>query len=310
MPDVGRAFVEYGLVSPRWLAEHLGHPAVRVLDVRTAERRTAAPGGLEHVHRFADPAEYEAGHVPGALPVAFEEVACDDGVAARPPVFEHFRRLASRWGISPQTHVVIYDHQGSTVATRLWWTFRAFGHGRVSVLDGGWQEWVAQGFPVRSGPEAARPAAWAGEPVSGWLVSAEEVARRIREGGATLIDTRSPDQFAAGRIPGALNVPAGELRGPGGRRFRELAELEALFAARGVPTDRHRHIIAYCRSGVSATAVLLHLDRLGYRQLSLFAGSWNEWVRRFAGDNGADRSPAGPGRTGGGGLAREAATPT
>lgn len=272
----------YGLVSVRWLARHLGDSGVRVLDVRTAERCTAGPDGVERVQRLWNPAEYEAAHIPGALTVAFEEVAPDDGVAARPPDFQRFRSLACRLGISPHTHVVIYDHQGSTVATRLWWTFRAFGHTRVSVLDGGWQQWLAEGLPVRGRHEAVQPALWTGEPVAGWLVELDEVIRRVREGGATLVDTRDPDPFAAGHIPGALNVPAAQLRGPGGQRFRPLHELETLFADRGVPKDRYHPIIAYCRTGVSATAALLHLDRLGYRRLSLFAGSWNEWARRHA----------------------------
>ncbi len=283
-PERGRS--GYGLVSVRWLARQLGEPGVRVLDVRTAERRTAGPDGVERVQRFWNPAEYEAAHIPGALPVPFEEVAPDDGVAARPPDPQRFRNLACRLGISADTHIVIYDHQGSTVATRLWWTFRAFGHTRVSVLDGGWQQWLAEGLPVQSGYETVAPATWTAEPVPRWLVKLDEVIRRVREGGATLVDTRDPDQFAAGHIPGALNVPAAQLRGPGGLRFRRLDELQALFAARGVPADRHCPIIAYCRTGVSATAALLHLDRLGYRRLSLFAGSWNEWAQRFDGSAG------------------------
>ena len=60
-------------------------------------------------------------------------------------------------------------------------------------------------------------------------VSHEELAERLRAGLVTLIDVRPVEEFAAGHIPGALNVPLAELP----RRLDSL------------PTDRT--IVAYCR---------------------------------------------------------------
>src|SRR5260370_23016282 len=60
-------------------------------------------------------------------------------------------------------------------------------------------------------------------------VSRKELLRRIREGLVTVIDTRPAEEFAAGHLPGALNLPLRELQ----LRLREL--------------PRDQAIIAYCR---------------------------------------------------------------
>src|SRR6516225_7874697 len=43
-------------------------------------------------------------------------------------------------------------------------------------------------------------------------VSRKELLRRMRDGLVTLIDTRPEEEFAAGHLPGAINVPLGELK--------------------------------------------------------------------------------------------------
>ncbi|WP_306795897.1 sulfurtransferase, partial [Cellulomonas sp. GbtcB1] len=49
-------------------------------------------------------------------------------------------------GVGDDTHVVVYDTDGSAWATRVWWLLRYLGHDRVSVLGGGLAGWQAAGF--------------------------------------------------------------------------------------------------------------------------------------------------------------------
>lgn len=51
------------------------------------------------------------------------------------------------------SHVVVYDGLGTFASPRLWWSLRAMGHDRVSVLSGGLPAWRAAGFPVEEGWE-------------------------------------------------------------------------------------------------------------------------------------------------------------
>jgi ArsR family transcriptional regulator len=60
-------------------------------------------------------------------------------------------------------------------------------------------------------------------------VSREELAARMRDGAVTVLDVRPEDEFAMGRLPGAVNIPLSAIE-------QRLAEL---------PVDRE--IVAYCR---------------------------------------------------------------
>ncbi|WP_337153830.1 metalloregulator ArsR/SmtB family transcription factor [Pseudomonas protegens] len=60
-------------------------------------------------------------------------------------------------------------------------------------------------------------------------ISREELRQRLQEGGMTLLDVRSPQEFALGHLPGAINIPVEELE-------QRLAELPA-----------GQELVAYCR---------------------------------------------------------------
>lgn len=60
-------------------------------------------------------------------------------------------------------------------------------------------------------------------------VSREELIERMRDGLVTVVDVRPADEFALGHVPGAVNVPLGELE----ERIGEL--------------DPAREVVAYCR---------------------------------------------------------------
>ncbi len=87
-------------------------------------------------------------------------------------------------------------------------------------------------------------------------VSREELLKCVRRGEATILDTRPVDEYAAGHLPGALNITVGDLEA-------RLAEL-----------DPAREIIAYCRGPwcVFSFEAVATLRRHGYRARRLEDG--------------------------------------
>jgi thiosulfate/3-mercaptopyruvate sulfurtransferase len=68
------------------------------------------------------------------------------------PSAEAFAAAVSSLGISNDDHVLVYVKKGSFSAPRVWWTFQVFNHSKVSVIDGGYEEWVRDDGPIEEGP--------------------------------------------------------------------------------------------------------------------------------------------------------------
>ena len=129
------------LVEAEWLMTHLDHPSLRVLDVRGRHPSSPKP----HVKR----AEYEAGHIPGAVLVDWEHdfVDAEDPVPYQVAAPEAFARDAERLGIGDGHVVVTYDDYYGIFAARVAWAFRLYG-AEARVLDGGWQSGSRRAAPL------------------------------------------------------------------------------------------------------------------------------------------------------------------
>ncbi len=95
-------------------------------------------------------------------------------------------------------------------------------------------------------------------------VSPDELLHRAREGLVTVLDVRPPEEFAAGHLPNAINIPLKELK-------RRLGEL-----------PRDQEVVAYCRGPycVLAYEAVAELRRRGFTARRL-ADGLPEW--RLAG---------------------------
>jgi thiosulfate/3-mercaptopyruvate sulfurtransferase len=275
------------LVSTAWLEDHLRDEDLRVVDIRGYVKKTDLGDGRQRAEYLPARDEYEESHLPGAVFVDWTRDITDpeDPVPAQVAPPDRFARLMGSLGIGDSTHVVVYDHAGGQFATRLWWVLNYYGHDRVSVLDGGWKRWTAEGRSVTSEVPNPEPAEFTPRPRPGWRATAEEVLAASRSGSALLLDARDRGQYAGevargegrpGHVPGAAHLHADSLFDEAGG-FRADGELERRLREAGVPEDRDAPVVAYCNGGVAATVPLFALHRLGYRNLANYDGSWNEW---------------------------------
>lgn len=277
------------LVSTDWLARHLSAPNLRVVDMRGyVVTKPVEPGVEEAAYKGAE-AEYLASHIPGAVYVDWTRdiIDPDDPVPAQIASPKRFAEAMTVRGIGPETLVVAVDHSGGQFATRLWWALTYYGHDRVVVLEGGFNRWVEEGHPTESGPVVPPPAdpPFVSRVRPEWRVTAEQLLARLGRADVQILDARDSGQYLGtkrrgprgGHVPGALHVPRESFFDPNGG-FRSPDAIRTEIETAGVRPDCP--LVAYCNGGVAATIPLFHLYRLGFSDLALYDGSWNEWGPR------------------------------
>jgi thiosulfate/3-mercaptopyruvate sulfurtransferase len=267
------------LVSTEWLAEHLRDEDVRVVD---------GTWHMPHLGRDAR-REFTEAHVPRAVFFDIDAIADrDTDLPHMLPSPEKFAREVGALGIGDGDQVVVYDVRGVVSAARVWWTFRAFGYDQVSVLDGGFRKWRAEGRPVESGTPSPIGRRLTAGPRPALVRDLEAMRANLASRAAQVVDARSRGRFAGtepepraglrgGHIPGSLNLPYDELFRPDGT-LRPASELRDAFAKAGL--DLSRPVITSCGSGVTASVLALALFLIGRRDVAVYDGSWSEWGGR------------------------------
>ncbi len=258
------------LVDPQWLS---GNPAVRIVDLRWSQQ---GPPARER---------YDAGHIPGAAFVDLDRDLSQPGGPGRHPFPSEnaFARVLSRIGVGEETHVVVYDQRDGSVAARLWFMLHAFGHRRVSLLDGGLDGWISAGLPLETGEPKIEPAPLRRLTLDRSRIA--EVAQVQDRGGAVLLDARAPERYRgetepvdkkAGHIPGSVNAPYARNVDAQGR-FRPPRELYELYNSYGFHESSGGAIVS-CGSGVTACSDALAIELAGLPPARLYVGSWSGWI--------------------------------
>jgi thiosulfate/3-mercaptopyruvate sulfurtransferase len=279
------------IVSTSWLADHLDDP-----DVRIADATYHLPG----TNRDAA-AEFAEAHIPGAVFFDVDNIAAPEskapgGLPHMLPPPELFAERMAALGIGNDSFVVCYDVHGLMSAARAWWMLRAFGHDGVAVLDGGLPAWKAEGRPLESGAPTPSPARFTAHFRPALVRSKTEV---LAGAVGTVIDARARERFEGtapeprpglrgGHIPGARNLPFGELLDPATKRLLPPEAIAARFAAAGLPESGP--VTASCGSGITACVLALGLHRIGREDAAVYDGSWAEWG--MPGDTPVETGPA------------------
>jgi thiosulfate/3-mercaptopyruvate sulfurtransferase len=238
-------------------------------------------------------ANYEAQHLDGAIYVDPENqlatpVDASKGGRHPLPTLEKFSTVLGSLGITPTSHVVIYDDkQGGNAAARFWWMLKAVGHTHVQVLNGGLQSAKAAGYPMSSGSVSLVPRA--PYPAKEWklpMVELDEVKVASKQNSNVIVDVRSAERFdgitepidlIAGHIPGAINIPFTENLNSQGE-YLSPTELKEKYS-NAFKGKHANEIIVHCGSGITACHTLLAIASAGLEIPKLYVGSWSEWSR-------------------------------
>jgi len=268
------------LVSPQWLDENKENDKLLIVDCP-----------WEYY-------SYTRAHIPGAVcrpgHPYIKELDEKGGQTVLVANEAEFQKLLSDLGIGADSTVVVYDDWGSLFATRLWWVLSYYGFNNVKLLDGGWQNWVASGFPVSfaaSKPkEITNPVSLRANPDV--IITIDELLEKYEDPAWQVLDVRSDDEYQGraahgnkrtGHVPGALHLEWNQLLenskdGEAVRKFKSAEEIEALLRAAGVGGSKN--MVTYCQAAVRATFTAFALELMGHNPAKVYDGSMAEWANR------------------------------
>lgn len=201
-------------------------------------------------------AEYEEGHIPGAINIPIRSLAQNlDKIPADKPVITYCKS----------------GHRASMAVSSL----QMLGYSNARAFSPSLKGWTEAGEAVTTDVvEAATYDVPAIEPelvaaVDGFLSSIPEGFLAMGDiekfneaiaNGAFLVDVREVAEYEEGHIPNAINVP-----------LRTLAQnLDQ------IPTDQP--VFVYCKSGYRAALSTAALQTMGYSNVRAFGPGWVGWT--------------------------------
>lgn len=266
------AYAKEVLVEPSWLEEHLDDPSIRIVEV-------------DENHEL-----YEQAHIPGAIGFDWKG-DLQDPIRRDFLGPQEFGALFGSNGISNEHTVVLYGDRNNWFAAYTYWYLKYYGHDKVLLLNGPREKWIADGRPTTAEAPSHAEASFTAKPGNEAIRARRDEVLAAIEDSTTLVDVRSPAEFAgeifspagyeqegaqrAGHIPSALSIPWAQAVKDDGT-FKSADELHDLYGGKGALDSDE--VIAYCRIGERSahTWFVLH-ELLGKERVKNYDGSWTEW---------------------------------
>jgi len=269
------AFAATPLVTVEWLLANAKDPDLVVLDLQP-------------------PQGYQRAHFPGAVSADYGRwrTSGKGGKLKVMPPVEQMEKLIGGLGIDNNTQVVLTPlGQGAgdmASAARIYWTFKALGHDKVSILDGGLVGYAQGGRnrPLERKANRPQPKNFKAAPRKEYLLTKDDVRNSLM-GGVTMVDSRSRAEFLGiyqgggkerpGTIPGSVNLPYDWVTVNGGAGFHSPEDLRAIYRSAGVPLEGPQ--ISFCRTGHrTALSWFVSHELLGNKKAQMYDGSMQEWA--------------------------------
>lgn len=265
------------LVSVAWLKQHLDDDRLLIFDASWHMPATGRDAFRE----------WQLEHIPGARFFDFDGKICAPGtdLPHMMPDEEIFTRELRALGLNRDSIVVVYDAMGMFSSPRAWWMLRAMGCENVALLDGGLVAWDEMDYPIES--RDSMPQYAPGDFVASFdpdfIADADTVLAALHDDSVCVLDARPEARFSGaaeepraglrrGHMPGALNLPFADMFKHG--LLKSGDELSDIFKP---VIGSHERTICSCGSGVTACVIAFAAHRVGYKNLSVYDGSWCEW---------------------------------
>lgn len=285
------------LVETEWLAKNLEQ--VFILDVRkSVESFTAKPVYEKDKATEKNNLVKVGGHIPSANFILYKSLRGGqkiNGINLKYmlPEKSSFESLMQKSGLNSDSLIVVVTNAENdfdvTMAARIYWQFKYFGHDEVSILDGGTAQWIADGYDISSTSSMPSAGNWqVKEERRELLANSNDVVAAINDDSTQLIDVRPLGQYLGtnksskvsekGHIQSSKSYPVELIANrklP--IKFSSRSELLEVSDALGIKSNLDS--ITYCNSGhMAAGGWFVMYALLGNENVKLYDGSMHQWT--------------------------------
>ena len=223
-------------------------------------------------------ATYKKSHVKGAINIPNVDLNtdADNGFLKSN---EDLAKYFGTKGVSADKPIVVTDGGDQKAASRVYCVLKYLGATNVKILHKNMAMFKKSRVPLT--PMAGK------KPKTTFTLNVDNAifatTADVKTGKAILFDARDANEFAGttekskGHIPGAKNLSFKDLQNAD-HVFLSKAEMEKVVARFGLNADSP--IIVSCQSGKRAAVLFVAFyNVLGYKNVSVFDGSYNLWVK-------------------------------
>jgi len=203
-----------------------------------------------------DISEEATEHIAGSIAIPYTKFLIN-GTYVRPEA--ELTKMIGDSGISQDDPVIIYGEcmpcgGGPAPATFVYWIMKSMGQENVRVLDGTVKDWALAGKPTAT-EAALLPAKTFAAQINSNLSADYDY---VSSGKAQIVDARTMQEFGAGSIPGAINIPYENVII--NNKIRDETKLDRVFAF----LDKNQPVVVYTNTGLKGSVVWFALTLRGY----------------------------------------------
>jgi thiosulfate/3-mercaptopyruvate sulfurtransferase len=249
------------------------HAQFDIISAKEASKMIKNEGVIVVSTRNAD--DYAKVHIDGAINIEMKSLYKEGSIEGLIKSPGDLTKILGEKGLDPSASIIIYDNGKYVNAGYLYWILDYLGYQDVKILDGHMSGWRNARGPVTKTPYTRPPLVVTPKLKPEIYVDYNYVKGKLNNPGTVLVDVQSPKEFGEGHISGAINMENKNFFDEESSTLKSKEEIGKVLAEHQIGKDKE--VILYCASSARAGTVYLAMKALGYSNLKLYEGGYNEW---------------------------------
>jgi thiosulfate/3-mercaptopyruvate sulfurtransferase len=250
------AFAQFDIISAKDAVKLVDDPNTIIISTRKAE-------------------DYAKVHIKNAINVEMKSLYVEGSIEGLLKSSTDMAKIFGENGVDPSKTIIIYDNGKYVYATYMYWILDYLGYPIVKVLDGHMTGWRDARGPVTKTP-FTKPALTVNPKLkSGIFCDFNYVKGKLNNAGTMIVDVSASKEFDEGHIPGAISMENKLFFNEETSTLNSKEAIEKVLADHKI--DKNKEIILYCASSARTGTVYLAMKGLGYTNLKIYEGGYNEY---------------------------------